>query len=141
MVTWKTSVRWSEVDAAGIIYHAHVFDWFSETRIAWLRHHQLDYYDVLRPLGVELLVKDARASFSHALELGDAVEVSGTLSQLSPTRCTFSYRIANPRLVGSYAVNGSTEHAFVVEGRAKRLDRYAPEMFKQLFASVEESQH
>ncbi len=138
MATWQASVRWSEVDAAGIIYHAHIFDWFSEARIAWLRHHELDYYQVLRPLGVELLVKDAHAHFAHALELGDAVDVFATLTQVSPTRCTFAYGIAIPRIERGYAVTGSTEHAFVVGGRAKRIDRFAPKIFEQLLASADD---
>lgn len=132
MTSWQGVVRWSEVDAAGIIYHAHVFDWFSETRIAWLADHELDYYEVLRPAGIELLVKEAHANFSHALELGDAFFVQATLSQVSPTRCTFSYGVVLPRIAKGFALTGTTEHAFVVEGRARRLDRYASTIFDKL---------
>ncbi|PSR32907.1 MAG: acyl-CoA thioesterase [Sulfobacillus benefaciens] len=124
-------VRWSEVDAAGIIYHAHVFDWFSETRIAWLRQHQLDYYTVLRGVNLELLVKKAEAEFAYALQLGDEIRVVARLTEISATRCTFRYHIAVPQNPDKYAIVGSTAHAFVVDGRAKRLDRYAPEILKR----------
>ncbi|MHB1610102.1 MAG: acyl-CoA thioesterase [Sulfobacillus sp.] len=128
MATWNSVVRWSEVDAAGIIYHAHVFDWFSETRIAWLHEHLLDYYTVLRQVNVELLVKDAHAKFFHALQLGDVVAVTARLTEISATRCAFTYLIDAPGRPGTLAVIGSTDHAFVVGGRAKRLDRYAPDL-------------
>ncbi len=137
VATWQGVVRWSEVDAAGIIYHAHVFDWFSETRIAWLADHGLDYYQVLRPAGIELLVKEAHASFSHALELGDAFSVYATLTQVSPTRCTFSYGVATSRIAKGFALTGTTEHAFVVEGRARRLDRLSPNVFDKLQTNLE----
>lgn len=131
MATWNSVVRWSEVDAAGIIYHAHVFDWFSEARIAWLRQHQLDYYTVLRSVNLELLVKKAEAEFSYALQLGDEIRVVARLTEISATRCTFRYHIDVPQNPDKYAIVGSTAHAFVVDGRAKRLDRYAPEILQR----------
>jgi acyl-CoA thioester hydrolase len=131
-------VRWSEVDAAGIIYHAHVFDWFSETRIAWLRRHQLDYYTVLRSVNLELLVKKAGAEFFYALQLGDDIRVTAHVTEISATRCTFRYHIAAPQEPDKYAIVGSTSHAFVVDGRAKRLDRYAPEILQRFREASEE---
>ncbi len=138
MATWHSVVRWSEVDAAGIIYHARVFDWFSETRIAWLRQHQLDYYTVLRSVNLELLVKKAEAEFTYALQLGDDIRVIAHVTDISATRCTFRYQIASPQDPDKYAIVGSTAHAFVVDGRAKRLDRYAPEILQRFREASEE---
>lgn len=128
---WQSTVRWAECDAAGIIYHARVFDWFSEARIQWLRDHKLDYYQVLRPEGLELLVKRTSASFHHTLHPGDPVTLHVTLSELSPTRTTFGYTVAAPAKSGVIAVVGFTEHAFVVEGKARRLDRTYPEIYER----------
>ncbi len=128
---WNSRVRWAECDAAGIIYHARVFDWFSEGRIVWLKEHQLDYYDHLRPLRIELLVKSATASFHHSLRPGDPIRLTVTADQLSPTRITFHYQVLPLQSPGLVALEGLTEHAFVVDGRAKRLDRAAPDVFAQ----------
>lgn len=133
---WNSWVRWSECDAAGIVYHARVFDWFSEARIAWLRDHAIDYYAVLRPRGIELLVKSANAAFRHTLSPGDPVQLVVTAGDLSATRVTFYYRVlasANPDVM---ALTGFTEHAFVVNGHAKRLDRVAPDLLAQFELSV-----
>ncbi len=128
---WHSRVRWAECDAAGIIYHARVFDWFSEGRIAWLMDHALDYYEVLRPHGIELLVKSATASFHHTLHPGDPVRLLLESEIVTPTRVSFRYRVLAPQMADVVAIEGLTEHAFVVEGRARRLDRFAPEIYAQ----------
>ena len=128
---WNSRVRWAECDAAGIIYHAHVFDWFSEGRIVWLKEHQLDYYDCLRPRRIELLVKSATAKFHHSLQPGDPIRLSIAAGQLSPTRVAFHYQVSSPDNPSLVALEGLTEHAFVVDGRAKRLDRSAPDILSR----------
>lgn len=128
---WHSRVRWAECDAAGIIYHARVFDWFSEGRIVWLTDHALDYYQVLRPHGIELLVKSASASFHHTLHPGDPVRLMVEPESVTPTRVSFRYRVDAPGRVDVVAIEGLTEHAFVVEGHARRLDRLAPDIYAQ----------
>ncbi|NMP23617.1 acyl-CoA thioesterase [Sulfobacillus harzensis] len=128
---WQSVVRWAECDAAGIIYHARVFDWFSEGRITWLKNHGLDYYEVLRPQGIELLVKSANAAFHHTLHPGDTVRLSVALETVTPTRAVFHYRVAAPSAPELVAIEGVTEHAFVIGGRARRLDRAAPQILEQ----------
>lgn len=125
---WITTVRWAECDPAGIIYHARVFDWFSEARAVWLREHGLDYYREIRSRGIELLVRDAGLTFRHALRPGDRVVVKTILKEYTATRALFNYRVI--REVGSShtAVYGQTSHVFVVNGRARRLDRAFPDL-------------
>ncbi len=129
MATWRTTVRWAECDVAGIIYHAHLFDWFSEARICWLENHNLDYYKILRPRGIELLVRHAEAQFFHAMKPGDQVTVSVNLAELSATRVKFSYQVFKDRDGGSETVRGATEHIFVAQNHVIRFDRRQPELF------------
>ncbi|MCL4493299.1 MAG: acyl-CoA thioesterase [Firmicutes bacterium] len=141
MVTWQTDVRWAECDAAGIIYHARVFDWFSEARICWLENHDLDYYKILRPRAIELLVRHAEAQFFHAIHPGDRMTVHIDLAEISPTRTKFSYHVfkddgdARPE-----TCRGITEHIFVKEGHAIRLDRHQPELFTRFQTAWSQSQ-
>ncbi len=128
--TWTTRLRWGECDAAGIIYHAHLFDWFSEARVQWLREHNMDYYKILRPKGLELLVRHAEADFFHAMRPGDLCEVRARLSSLTPTRARFTYHVAISG--GAETSRGVTEHIFVLTGRAVRLDRTFPEYYQSL---------
>lgn len=129
---WQSEVRWAECDAAGIIYHARVLDWFSEGRIVWLRDHGLDYYDVLRSAGIDLLVKSANVTFHHSLRPGDPVHLGIVVETVTPTRVTFRYRVEVPDVPKIAAIEGMTEHAFVMEGRARRMDRLAPDIFHHL---------
>ncbi|MCY0908790.1 MAG: thioesterase family protein [Sulfobacillus thermotolerans] len=129
MTTWTTCLRWAECDVAGIIYHAHLFDWFSEARIHWLRVHNMDYYKILRPLGLELLVRHAEADFIHAMRPGDRCDVHASLTGLTPTRATFTYQVTSQ---GQETSRGITEHIFVLNGHAARLDRSLPEYYGSL---------
>ncbi|MCL6561720.1 MAG: acyl-CoA thioesterase [Firmicutes bacterium] len=131
---WKTSVRWSDCDPAGILYHAKAFDWFSEARVAWLHGCGLDYYHVLRARGYELLVLEAQASFRVALRPGEPVSVVISVEHLSPTRMGFRYQAVREDQPehGAEALFGRTQHAFVFQGRAVRLDRHWPEAYQRL---------
>ena len=53
------------------------------------------------------------------------------LEVVTPTRATFRYRVAAPEASHITAIEGMTEHAFVIDGRARRLNRVAPEIFLQ----------
>ncbi len=129
MVMWRTDVRWAECDAAGIIYHAHLFDWFSEARICWLENHHLDYYKILRPRAIELLVRHAEVQFFHAMHPGDNIAVHIALEGISATRAKFSYHVFNQADAKVETSRGLTEHIFVSQGHAIRLDRQQPELF------------
>jgi acyl-CoA thioester hydrolase len=126
LATLPITVRWSECDPAGIIYHAHVFDWFSEGRIAWLSRLGLSYYEVLRPQGFELLVLECQARFLHTLRPGDTAELDIGAADLTPTRVTFYYRV---RLEGRVVVEGVTRHVFVMAGHAVNLRKRAPGLY------------
>ncbi|MBX5465872.1 MAG: acyl-CoA thioesterase [Firmicutes bacterium] len=128
--TWDTVVRWADCDPAGIAYHARIFDWFSEGRIAWLAKMDLDYYQIFRPRRIELLVLEAGARFHRPLYPGDAVSVEVAPARLSPVRMRFRYRVVQKSQ--GVAAEGFTEHAFVVDGRAVRLDRRFPEGYERL---------
>ncbi len=136
---WRTQLRWAECDPAGIIYHAHLFDWFSEGRIQWLKEHDLDYYKVLRPRGVELLVRHAEAQFFHAMHPGDWVALSVDLTSLTPTRAKFDYHVVKDDNIQQEMSRGITEHVFVHEGRASRVDRRTPDLFTLFQAAFSRS--
>ncbi|OLZ11156.1 thioesterase [Sulfobacillus thermosulfidooxidans] len=140
MLIWRTQVRWAECDVAGIIYHAHVFDWFSESRIQWLMAHDLDYYKILRPRGIELLVRHAEAQFFYAMHPGDLVAVDVELTGLSPTRARFTYRVLRDDITQQETSRGMTEHIFVQQGHASRVDRHNPDLFARFQAAYSQSQ-
>jgi acyl-CoA thioester hydrolase len=122
-------VRWAECDAAGIVYHPRVLDWFSEARVAWLEAAGASYYNDVRAEHVELLVLDLAVQFVRALRPGDAVQVDVWADELTAARMRFCYRVEHQ---GRVAVEGFTRHAFVRDGRAVNLSRAAPALFARL---------
>lgn len=132
-VEWRSTVRWAECDAAGIIFHGRVFEWFSEARVAWLANIGVSYYGDVVPSGVELLVTHAAAQFQRPLKPGDAVAVEAGVSRLSPARLHFAYRVWRQ---GSVAVFGETQHAFVVRGRAGNIKKAQPWLYGALMAGA-----
>jgi acyl-CoA thioester hydrolase len=122
-------VRWAECDAAGVLYHAHALDWFSEARVVWLESIDASYYQHVRQEGIELLVLDVFARFPRALHPGDAIDVTAWVDELTPTRMRFVYRVEHQ---GRVAVEGFTRHAFVREGRAVSLSKASPLLYARL---------
>jgi len=118
-------VRWAECDAAGILYHARVFDWFSEARILWLAGIGHSYYQDWRPNGLELLVREAHASFVRAMRPGERLELDAWVDERLGARLRFRYRV---RHQDEIAVEGFTEHVFVQNGHAVNLARVAPDL-------------
>lgn len=118
-------VRWAECDAAGILYHARVFDWFSEARIAWLRGIGHSYYEDWRARGIELLVREAHASFVRAMRPGDELQLTAWVDERQGARLRFRYAV---RHQDQTAVEGFTEHVFVQDGRAINLTRVAVDL-------------
>jgi acyl-CoA thioester hydrolase len=128
-------VRWAECDAAGVLYHAHALDWFSEARVVWLEGIGASYYQQVRQAEVELLVLDVFARFPRALHPGDAIDVTAWVDELSPTRMRFVYRVEHQ---GRVAVEGFTRHAFVRRGRAVNLSKASPPLYARLVDALPE---
>ena len=135
-VAWPLTVRWAECDAAGIIFHGRVFEWFSEARVAWLATCGVSYYRDVVPAGVGLLVTEATARFRRPLKPGDAVVVEARVSRLSPARMQFAYDVW---LGAEVAVVGETQHAFVMQGGAGNLKKAHPSLYQTLQAAAGEA--
>jgi len=122
-------VRWAECDAAGIIFHGRVFDWFSEARVAWLEAVGLSYYQDVIPRGIELLVVHASADFRRPLRPGDVAVVEARVSRLTPARMHFTYRV---RRDGVEVASGATHHGFVLQGKAGNIKKAHADLYRML---------
>ncbi len=97
-------VRYRECDPMGVVYHAHVLDWFEAARTEALREAGLPYRE-LEASGVIMPVVEATLRYHASVLYDDVVEVEATFPSVGV------------RLPIDYAVRRSGEDAVLVSGR------------------------
>jgi acyl-CoA thioester hydrolase len=55
----EREVRWGDCDAAGIVYYARYFDWFTDGRIALLKQIALPYQQFFHEQGITVVAVEA----------------------------------------------------------------------------------
>ena len=123
-------VRYRECDPMGVVYHAHVLDWFEAARTEALRAAGLPYAE-LEAGGVVIPVVDVAVRYHASVRYDDLVEVEAVFPE--PPRV---------RLPVDYAVRRSGEDAVLVSGRVTLcfVDRErgrpvaAPTLVREAFA-------
>lgn len=98
-------VRYRECDPMGVVYHAHVLDWFEAARTEALRSAGLPYAE-LEASGIVMPVVDVAVRYHASVRYDDLVEVETTFPE--PPRV---------RVPIDYAVRREGEAAVLVSGR------------------------
>lgn len=113
--THVSSVRFQDVDAAGVVFFARIFDYFHDAYVAYLAKHGLPLDRVLTSADWGLPIRHAEADYFHPMRFGDeiAVELVGALAADSEVR--IAYRIAGDSSGGSPRVLavGHTRHVAI----------------------------
>ena len=97
-------VRYRECDPMGVVYHAHVVDWFEAARTEALREAGLPYRE-LEESGVIMPVIDLRVKYHASVFYDDLVEVEA------------SFPSVGVRLPIDYAVRRAGEEKVLISGR------------------------
>jgi acyl-CoA thioester hydrolase len=90
--TTTVPVRFSEVDALGIVWHGHYLKFFEDGREAFGRQYQLGYLDVYRNKFATPLVK-INVDFKRTVKYGDEVRIITTFKDTPAAKIHFSYEI------------------------------------------------
>ena len=98
-------VRYRECDPMGVVYHAHVLDWFEAARTEALRSAGLPYAE-LEAGGVVMPVVGVAVRYHASVRYDDLVEVEAVFPE--PPRV---------RVPVDYAVRRAGEDAVLVSGR------------------------
>ena len=101
---YRHRVRYRECDPMGVVYHAHVLDWFEAARTEALREAGLPYREV-EAAGVVMPVVDLAVRYHASVRYDDLVEVETAFSTLGV------------RVPIDYAVRRAGEEAVLVSGR------------------------
>ncbi|MCC6645249.1 MAG: acyl-CoA thioesterase [Polyangiaceae bacterium] len=121
MRTIPAGVRFQDVDAAGIVFFARVFDLFHDAFVASLREGGVRLEEVLRAGEWGAPLVHAEADYARPLAFGDALEIEVALAAVGDTSITVRY-VA--RRGADACARGLTKHVFI--DRATRRPRAVP---------------
>lgn len=85
-------VRFSEVDALGIVWHGHYLKFFEDGREAFGREYELGYLDVYKNNFATPLVK-INVDFKKIVKYGDHVKIVTTYIHSPAAKIIFNYAI------------------------------------------------
>ncbi|MBS4025742.1 MAG: acyl-CoA thioesterase [Clostridia bacterium] len=116
-------VRYQETDQMGMVYNANYFVWFEVGRTSLCRSLGVSYRE-MEGQGVALPVVEARCKYKKPAVYDDLVTVETVITNLTPVRIQFSYRIFRE---DELLVEGDTTHAFTTrEAKLLKLSKTHP---------------
>lgn len=103
-------VRFQEVDAAGLVFYARIFDYFHDAYVSFLRERGASLEVALRDESWVAPLRRAEAEYLRPLRFGDAVEVVIAEVRVEETEYAIDYRV---EVDGAVACVGRTRHVSV----------------------------
>lgn len=107
----RRAVDFHDVDAAGIVFYARLFDYFHDAYVALLAASGEALPAVLAEKRWAAPLRHAEAEFLRPLRYGDSVEVAIVAARVEGSRATLGYRVVDGS--GGVAALGQTTHVFV----------------------------
>ncbi len=90
--TTVVPVRFSEVDALGIVWHGHYLKFFEDGREAFGRQYKIGYLDIYKHNFATPLVK-INVDFKKTVKYGDHVKIVTTFNASPAAKIIFKYEI------------------------------------------------
>ncbi len=86
-------VRWSEVDAQGVVFNGHYLNYFDVAQTEFLRAAGCPYPDGLRELGTDLYLVRATLELHGPVGFDDEIEIGVRASKIGRTSVTFVFEV------------------------------------------------
>jgi YbgC/YbaW family acyl-CoA thioester hydrolase len=109
-----TEIRFQDVDAAGILFFARVFDLFHDAFFAGLAARGIRFAEVLAAKRWASPLVHAEADYRRPMRFGDRVVVELVRVELGNTSMTTRYRIRGADDPNQVHASGHLVHAFVL---------------------------
>lgn len=90
---YERTVRFQDIDAAGIVFFARFFEYFHDAYVEFLAGTAADLGDVLAAKAWAAPLVHAEADFVRALRFGDRIGVEVAASKRSSKSATVHYRV------------------------------------------------
>jgi YbgC/YbaW family acyl-CoA thioester hydrolase len=125
-------VLFQEIDAAGIVFYARIFDWFHDAYFAHLAAKNVDLPQVLSENTWAAPLVHAEADYHRPFRFGDRVTVEIVQGKLGEKALTLEYRIFEDRDPSTACATGTTVHVFI--DRTTMRPRAIPDEVRAAFA-------
>jgi acyl-CoA thioester hydrolase len=102
-------VRYHECDAQGVVFNANHFAYFDVALTELWRHH-FGSYAALVESGVDVVVRDAQATFHAPVRFDDEIEIGVEVARLGTTSMVLAL---SERRDGDLLVDGRMTYVFV----------------------------
>ena len=137
LIPYQRRAQYYETDMLGIIHHSNYIRWFEECRVDYLDQIGYPYLQV-EASGISFPLLSLSCHYKSKVLFGDIVDIYCSISSLSKTRMSMSYRI-NDSKSKELRTTGETHHCFLrhSDNRPVSLERALPELFA-LFFSLQE---
>ena len=114
---YRHRVRYRECDPMGVVYHAHVIDWFEAARTEALRERGLPYAE-LEADGIIMPVVDLAVRYHAPVRYDDVVAVESTFAARPRVRVPIDYRVRREG-EGDVLISGRVTLCFVDAARGR----------------------
>jgi 4-hydroxybenzoyl-CoA thioesterase len=108
---YERKVRFEDVDAAGIVFFAHIFSYCHEAMEALFAPLEGGYVKLINERKIGLPAVRVEADFSAPLRYGDSVVIDVTVPHVGKTSCTLAYDV---KRASDGARAASVKHVCVV---------------------------
>ena len=104
-------VRFSEVDALGIVWHGHYVKFFEDSREAFGKQYGLGYLDVYKHKFATPLI-NLNVDFKKTVKYGDSVIIETTFINSAAAKIIFQYKIVRVS-DGELVTTGESTQVFI----------------------------
>ena len=114
----RLRVRYHECDAQGVVFNANHFAYFDVALTELWRHH-FGSYTALVEGGVDVVVRDAQATFHGPVRFDDEIEIHVEVARLGTTSMVLAL---SERCGGELLVDGRMTYVFVDPAKGTKLE-------------------
>lgn len=127
------TAHYHETDQMAVIHHANYIRWFEEARVDFMDQTGYSFRRV-EEQGVVSPLLEAHCEYRSMVRFGDKVRIFCTITALTHSRMTVSYRVEDES-TGELRATGHTRHCFYANGRPVSMKKALPEMYA-IFAGL-----
>lgn len=111
MYQFRKKVRFSEVDAAGVVFFARAFEYFHMAYEDFMASLDLDLHQQFLSAGTALPFVHVEADYKQAMKLGEILSIGVTVTAIGTRSFSIKYQITGPE--NKIRVTGNSKHVYV----------------------------